>query len=137
MARRAVIVHSRGHARAALSAARDLGTEVILASPPGFAAYGGAGFFAHMIATAREGLEDVPHDAVLDCGSGAGHALAALREGVTSIAIRLPKERKKRLAEIAATYGAEIRSPIRGALDLLGEDDPVATCRAWLSRGRR
>ena len=137
MAAPAVIVHSRDHARAALTAARDLGVAVVLASPPGFAAYGGAGLFARMIATAREGLEDVAHDAVLDCGDGAGHAQAALREGVTSIAVRLPKERRGRLAEIAATYGAEIRGPVRGALDLLGEADPAAACRAWLVRGRR
>ena len=90
-----------------------------------------------MIAAAREGLADVEHDAVLDCGDGTGHALTALREGVTSIAIRLPTERRARLAEIAATYGAEIRSPVRGALDLHGEDDPRAACRAWLARGGR
>jgi fructose/tagatose bisphosphate aldolase len=137
MATRAVIVHSRDHARAALTAARDLDVAVILASPPGFAAYGGAGFFARMITAAREGLEDVRYDAVLDCGDGAGHALAALREGVTAIAIRLPAERRARLAEIAATYGAEIRAPVRGGLDLLREDDPAAACRAWLAGGGR
>ena len=136
-ARRVIVVHSRDHARAALAAAGELGIAVTLASPPGFAAYGGAGYFVRMIAAAGEGLADVDHDAVLDCGDAAGHALGALREGVTCIAIRLPRERRDRLAEIAATYGAKIVAPVRGALDLAGEDDPAAACRVWLSRGGR
>jgi fructose/tagatose bisphosphate aldolase len=130
----AVVVHSLDHARAALAAARDLGIPVILVSPPAFAAYAGAGFFERMIAAAREGFEDVEMTAVLDCGSAAGHALAALRTGVNVVAIRLGSQDHERMAEIAASYGATVVRPIVGAFDMAVADDPQAGCRAWLAR---
>ncbi len=121
------------HARAALAAAAALDVSVTLISPRNFAAYGGAAYFVAMIRAAAEGSADVRYCAVLDCGRAAGHALAAFREGVACVSVRLPKDRRTRLQAIAKAYRAEVISPIRGGLDLAGAEDPERTCRAWLA----
>src|SRR5262250_1346021 len=92
-----IVVHSLGHAVAALKAAAAAGRRVTLASAPGAGGYAGAGWFrGHSIASgaggyagagwfrglveaAREAVPEAPFSCLLDCGDEAGAVLAALR----------------------------------------------------------
>lgn len=132
---RAVIVHDLAQARAAVAAAAALGAPVLLLSPPGAAAYLGAGYFKAMAQAARAGHPGARVVAVLDCGEAPGHALAALRAGVDAVCFRGAAETAARLADVAAQSGAGFHRKPPKALDLAGVDDPAAACRAWLGGG--
>jgi len=74
---------------------------------------------------------------VLDCGDAPGMVLAALRQGLKRVRFDGTDAVAERLAEIAAQCGAAIeRTAPAPALDLLGRDDPEATCRAFLAAER-
>ncbi len=130
---RAVIVHTLSHARAALAAAAARGVRVTLLSAPGAAAYLGGGYWKAMIDEARAGNSKADALAVLDCGAHAGHALAALREGVEAVRFHGKPEAADRIADIARKSGAALVERTPRALDLLDEPDPEAACRDWLA----
>ncbi len=129
---RTIVVHNLDNARAALAAAAALDMPVILASPNGFAAYGGAAYFAEMIAQARAGHPQVAVTAILDCGDDAGYALAALSQGISAVRYRGAEATAARIADIAAQLGGERRRETGPALDLLDVADPYAACLDWL-----
>ena len=128
----AVIVHNLDHARAAMSAAAELGVAVTLLSPPA-AAYLGAAVFRHMIAEAARGCPNLDYRAVLDCGGDAGLALGALREGIEVVRLQAAEDVRAKVADIAAQSGAALDEEPGPALDLAAVDDPVEALRAWLS----
>ena len=130
---RAVIVHDRAHALAALAAAREAGVPVTLLSAPGAAASLGAAVFQAMIADARAGYTDVAAAAVLDCGAHPGLALAALRQGVEAVVFDGPGATAAKIADIAGRSGATLYRRPPPALDLAEADEPLAACRAWLA----
>ncbi len=138
MAERAIIIHSLAHARAALRAAAAHAVPVTLWSGPGAAGYAGPEWFRQLVAAATAEHPTIRVTAVLDCGAAPGYALAALRAGLKAIRIEADPAVGKRLAELAADYGAEI-APAAGddALDLAAAVDPDAACHAWLGAGRR
>ena len=129
----AVIVHNLEHARAALSAADELGVAVTLLSPPAAAAYLGAAVFRHMIAEAARGHPGLDYRAVLDCGADPGLALGALREGIQAVRLLAAEEVRAKVADIAAQSGAALDETTGPALDLAAVDDPKEALRAWLS----
>lgn len=129
---RAVIVHDLEQARAALAVAAVLDAPVLLLSPPGAAAYMGAGYFKAVAAAARAEHPSARVVAVLDCGEARGHVLAALRAGVDAVCFRGGGATAARLADIAAQAGAGFYRKPPKALDLAGVDDAEAACRAWL-----
>ena len=130
---RAIIVHSLDHAKAALSAAAELGVPVTLLSAPGAAAYLGAAVFREMIAEASRVHPRVALTAVLDCGDNPGLALNALRRGVKVVRLEAPADVRSRVADIAAQSGAALDDGGDGALDLLDTVDFRGACLAWLA----
>jgi hypothetical protein len=129
----AVIVHNLEHARAALSAAAELGVAVTLLSPPAAAAYLGAAVFRHMIAEAARDCPGLDYRAVLDCGGDPGLALGALREGIQVVRLKATEEVRAKVADIAAQSGAALDETTGPALDLAAVDDPGEALKAWLS----
>lgn len=129
----AIVFHGLADAKAALAAAAALGMPVTLLSAPSAASYAGPGWFRAVVAQARAAHREAEAVAVLDCGDRPGHALAALREGVT--AIRFSGKTAHKIEDIAAQYGARVVRERPEALDLQDvSGDPVAACRAWLER---
>jgi acyl-CoA reductase-like NAD-dependent aldehyde dehydrogenase len=131
---RVVIIHSLAHACAALSAAREAGTAVTLASAPAAAGYAGPAWFQAIIERAAAAVPGAGFSAILDCGEEAGTALAALRYGVRRVRFAGDTEAGRRLAEIAAELGAAVeRAAASAPLDLLDCPDPAAACRRFLT----
>lgn len=131
MPRFAVIIHDLGHARAALAAAADMGVAVELWSAPGAAAYAGAGWFDALVRLARQDHPDADVQAVLDCGSRADLAQAALRQGLRGICFHGSKAAAARLADIAAQHDATLHRRRPNTLDLLDAAEPFDACRTW------
>ncbi len=133
--RRAVTVHSLSHVRAAVEAAAALGVPVTVLSAPAAAAAGGPGWFRAMVETACAETKAAMVTAVLDCGDLPGHALAALRHGIT--AIRYDGPAADRIADIAGQTGAVVLAERPPALDLREVEaagrNLDAACRAWLA----
>ena len=136
MAVRAVIIHSLDHARVALGAAAEAGVPVTLASAPGAAAYTGPAWFREVVRIARADFPQVEVSAVLDCGTRAGDVMAALRLGLERVRFTGKKAVAEKLTAMADAWGAELLTGRIEALDLRGERDPSAACRAWLAKGK-
>jgi hypothetical protein len=105
-------------------------------SAPAAAASAGPAWFATVTASAASGFPNANIRATLDCGSMAGHALAALRHGMQSILY--DGAAFDALADIARQTGASVSRNRPVALDLGGLPDPDdsaalrAACRKWL-----
>lgn len=134
---RAIIIHGLAHARIAAAEARALGVAVRLRSADGAGAFAGAAWFREIAATVRAEFPDVDIEASLDCADFAGHALAALRQGIELVRFRGPKRVREKVAAIAEARGAALDTDRRKALDLFDEPAPEAACRAWLGDGER
>ncbi len=139
----AIIVCSLDQATAALTAAGECGREIILLSPPDAAASMGPLLFQSMIDLAHEKFPDAPFTAALGCGDNAGHALAAIRQGIKAVVLSDTCPARDREADIARQNGtrlmfANVYGGIYGgphhppALDLIDCPDPLAACRKFL-----
>jgi len=136
-AERFIIIHTAGHARAALAAAAELAVPVTLASAAGAGLYAGPGWFKAAVALAREDFPAVDCAIVLDCGGAPGVVLAALRQGLPRVRFDGPDATAARLAEIAAQCEAAIeRGALEPALDLLDREDAETLCRTFLAAER-
>jgi len=102
------VVHSLAEARAACGAARGQERGVVLASPPGAAAYLGVAYFWALTEAVRAEFPGLAIEAVMDCGDDPGHALAALRTGFTSVALGGHRGARARVAAIARAMGARV-----------------------------
>jgi hypothetical protein len=140
MSARVILFHSLAHARAVFAAAAaERGAPVTLQSAPGAAAYAGAGYLKAIVERAAAEHADVAVTAVIDCGADAGIAMAALRIGWPTVRFSGPEKVRAKLADIAAECGARLvadepEAAALEALDLLDSGDPLAACRAFLSR---
>jgi fructose/tagatose bisphosphate aldolase len=132
MTARAVVIHSLDHARAALAAATRLRRPILLHSAEGAAAYAGAGWFLAMVAAARADYPAADCEAVLDCGTQGGVALAALRGGCPAIVLHGAPALRRKIAAIAAVHGAKLADAAQETLDLEHCPDPEAAVLAWL-----
>ncbi len=129
-----IVVYALADARAALQAAAACDTPITLVSPAGAAAYGGPAWFREVVAQAHDAVPDAAFDSVLDCASEAGHALAAIREGVPAICFDGPNDVRDKIHDIAAQSGCAITEiDYERALDLDQCDDATAACRDWLA----
>jgi hypothetical protein len=128
-----VIFHGPGHVRAAMTAAQEAGTAIVLQSADSAAAYMGAPFFQEFISMAREEFPGVEVVGVLDCGADPGFALAAIREGIDRVRIDTAPDVRAAIADIAAQSGSAIDDGSEPVLDLLDEADPLAACKAWFA----
>lgn len=104
----------------------------MLYSAEGAGAYAGAGWFQAVAAAARTDYPTAQCEAILDCGTHAGLALAALRAGCPAVVFRGPLAQRRKIAEVAAARGARLDSGTPGALDLGRCRDPQAAVAAWL-----
>ena len=133
---RAIVIHGLDHALAASRAAEALGAAVCLRSGPAAAGYAGAAWFAEVVGAARRAHPDVRIDAVLDCGDAPGLVLAAFRRSVETVLFTGSPALRQKLESIAEASGARVEYEAAPALDLAGEENPEAACRAWLAAAR-
>ena len=119
----AIVVHSLGHAVAALQAAAEAGAPVLLLSAVDAGLSAGAGWWREVVAAARDSVPAAgASGALLDCGDDAGAAQAALREGVEAIVFSGRDEVRERLADIARRRGSRVhRNRPPAALDLVDD----------------
>jgi fructose/tagatose bisphosphate aldolase len=123
-----ILFYNLDHARAAVAAATDLNIPITLQSAPGAAAYAGVGFLKAVVDEA--GVSD----AVIDCGTDAGTAMAALRAGWTRLVFSGDEAMTAKLTDMASQVGATVGASGAGALDLLDVADPSEACRKFLSQ---
>lgn len=73
---------------------------------------------------------------ILDCGSAAGDALAAIREGVHAICFSGKKNVKDKIMDIALQSGVSVFTKHTPSLDLrdveMAATDLSEACRDWL-----
>lgn len=129
---RAIRIRGLADARAAMTAAADLGVPVLLVSAPGAGRHAGAGWFRALTERLRAEFPRVALTAVLDCADSPGAALAALREGVGDVCLDGPPAVVGRVAAIAAAAGSRSHAPIATAFEPEGGTDAVRACREWL-----
>ena len=115
-----IIIHSLAHAVAALGAAAEAGRAVVLASPPDAGIYAGPGWFREVLRAAREAVPAAQSSALLDCGSDAGAAMAAIRAGVEAVVFTGRADVAARLGDIATQAGARLLTARPAALLDLG-----------------
>jgi hypothetical protein len=136
---RPVIIHSLIDARAAVTAAAELGVPLTLASAPGAAGYAGVAWFGELIATACAEHPDVVVTAVLDCGDAPGRVMEAVRWCAVPSRPRLvlrfigDDALAGPLQDIADAAGLRLIRDLPPALDLAGAADPAAACHGWLA----
>lgn len=131
---RTVVIHSLEHARAAMAAAAEFQMKLILFSAEGAAGNAGPAWFHKLVEAARSEYPRVEVTAVLDCGDAPGYALAALRAGCRAIRFAGRRSLKAKIRTIAESNGAVLCERRGRMLDLFGERDAEAACRAWFSR---
>ncbi len=131
-----IVVHEIAHAIAALTAARAQNQPLLIISAPGAVRSAGAGWWRELVAQARDSIPDQGAEWVLDCGDEPGMALAALREGVGTIALEADETTWSRVAQIAIQCDASVLKVDRtGALDLADSNNPQRDCNLYLSNG--
>jgi len=139
----AIIVYSLDQATAALSVAEGCNQDILILSAPDAAASTGAGVFRALTDLAREKFPEASFTAALGCGGNAGHALAAIRQGIKALVLADDCPARERVADIAYQNGACLLSmDVYGALnghsntkpplDLMASPDPLAACREFL-----
>jgi 2'-5' RNA ligase len=102
------VIASLPEARAAIEAARSSGVVAELESPPDAASIYGVLWFAELNRTLLAEFPDVTFTLMLDCGSRADLAHAALVEGIKRIRFSGHPEAAKALQDIAQQSGAEL-----------------------------
>lgn len=106
-----------GSLDAARAAVRDAaGARVILINPPGAVAYLGVGYFRALLDAVRREFPACDIAAILDCGSDAGWALAALRMGFEAVVLDGDPATRARVAAAARGIGSKLlaRRPAEG-----------------------
>jgi hypothetical protein len=118
----AVIVHSREDIAAVLAP----GLPVTLLSAPGFALYGGCGWWGAL-------LEQAGYDgpALLDCGDAPGRAVEAIRLGLFGVVLAAEPLVFARVQGIAAETRTILLEAAPPALDL-AKRDALRRLTAWL-----
>jgi len=115
-----IVIHSLGHAIAALTAAARAGRPVVIASAPGAGSYVGPGWFREVVAAAREAVPAARCSTLLDCGDDVGAALAAIRSEIEGVVFTGRADVARRLADIAGQHGVRFVTERPGvALDLV------------------
>jgi acyl-CoA reductase-like NAD-dependent aldehyde dehydrogenase len=117
-----IVVHSLAQAVAALNAAAAAGRPIVLASAPEAGLYAGPGWWRELVAMAGAAVPAARFSAMLDCGDGAGAALAAIRAHVEGAIFTGHAEVARRLADIAAQHGVRlVTRRLAAGIDLGGD----------------
>ena len=129
-----IIVHKLDHAVTALTVAHALDCPIALLSAIGAARSSGSAWWRELVNQAQALVPGPSAHWVLDCADEPGMALAALREGITSVSLAAEGPLWSRVSEIAAQCGASLQRPDRAnALDLAGSNNPQNDCELYLS----
>jgi len=120
---RSVIVHDLPQARAAAAQAKAIGAPVELRSPPNGAAILGPGAFKAIADDLAQTHPGAASSMILDCGTNAGLAMAALRQGCKDICVDVPAETHAKIAAMAQAQSARLHGPVEIALDLAATAD--------------
>lgn len=131
--RTVIVVHSWKHVSAALQAAQEAKAPVMLLSPAGASYTHGAAFWAAIVKRAHELFADADAEIVLDCDGAPGHAMAAFRVGLKTVAFAGNAAAATRLMDIAQRHDARLIDRPPTHLDLIHSRDPLAACEALLA----
>ena len=131
--RTVIVVHGWKHVSAALRAAQEAEATVTLISPAGASYTHGAAFWAAIVKRAQELFADVDAEIVLDCDGAPGHAMAAFRVGLKTVAFAGNAAAATRLMDIAQRHDARLIERPQAHLDLIHSRDPLAACEALLA----
>lgn len=123
----AVVVHCADHVHVVLDAAARHQRPILL-TPPGAAAYAGVAYLWHMTTPAREAGLVV----IVDCGEGAGFAMAAIRAGWRDIYLTGDEAILNKIDDMLGQVGGRLHRRLPEALDLAGIDDPQGALQTWL-----
>ena len=99
----------------------------------GAAATHGAAYFRELWAAAAEARPAADFEGILDCGGAAGHAMAALAEGIARLRLDAPDDVLGRVRDMAAKSGARLDESDDAALDFSTSNG--AALRDWLRGG--
>ena len=133
-----VVVYSLRDAVAALGAAKALDRPLRLITPLCFAASLGPRVARELIDAALATIPSPRASWIIECGSDAGLAMAALRAGALVIRVDLREDVRARVADIARQQGARLAlaDDAGPALDLADVTDARVACLRWLSAPR-
>ena len=134
MSHKAFVVHSLKHAEIALKVADSLGQNITLLSATNAAAFMGAGIFQEIAVQAIANHPNVNAKVILDCGTDAGWALNALRNGVKNVRLQAPNNVMKKVADIAMQQNASLDTGKEDNLDLATVNNLEKACRTWLTK---
>ena len=123
MSTRSVIFHDLPQARAAAAQANAIGAPVELRSPPNGAAIIGPGAFKAIADDLAQTHPGAASSMILDCGTNAGLALAALRHGCKDICVDVRAETHAKIAAMAQAQSARLHGPVEIVLDLAATAD--------------
>ena len=123
MSTRSVIFHDLPQARAAVAQADAIGAPVELRSPPNGAAIIGPGAFKAIADDLAQTHPGAASSMILDCGTNAGLAMAALRQGCKDICVDVPAETHSKIAAMAQAQSARLHDPVEIVLDLAASAD--------------
>ena len=123
MSTRSVIFHDLPQARAAVAQADAIGAPVELRSPPNGAAIIGPGAFKAIADDLAQTHPGAASSMILDCGTNAGLALAALRHGCKDICVDVRAETHAKIAAMAQAQSARLHDPVEIVLDLAATAD--------------
>ena len=101
-------IHTLAEGRAAIEATAE--TAVCLESPVAAAGFQGIAWWQELLACLAEEFPDKRICGVLDCGSAPGHALAALRAGISCVRVQAPPEALASLRAIADSLNATLKA---------------------------
>jgi hypothetical protein len=93
-----------------------------LVSAPNAGGYAGPGWFAALVATAREAVPDARCSALFDCGDNVGATLAAIRAEVEGVVFTGRPDVARRLADIALQHGVRFETERPATVLNLAED---------------
>lgn len=135
---RPIIVYGLSDIRAACQAGLELNRlDLAVMSPSGVAHSLGPQWFKHLLTAARQAYAELRITAIMDCGPYEGHVMNALNSGLRDVYYQGEDEAAEKLGWIAAKTGGNIHRGFAEILDLKGEGDQLAACRAWLSAPAR
>ena len=115
---RSVIFHDLHQARTAAAHANAIGVRLELRSPPNGAATLGPGVFMAIADDLARTHPGAASSMILDCGTNAGLALAALRQGCKNICVNVPAETHAKIVTMAQAQSARLHGPVEIFLDL-------------------
>ena len=89
-------------------------------------------WYLEVLQQAKAAYANVSAIGIIDCGSDAGWAIAALRCGHSAIYFSGPKNLTKKLQSMARQLDGEIITDALDLFDLMDEKDPRLACLEWL-----